>query len=100
MRCGYRSQSIGLTILLCAASAHAAESALTLDGAVELALVKNERAGKATQRVETAYGGLDHARTAFLPTLVGVGTAAWSSIADKNGRSFRATRRSRSTSPW
>jgi outer membrane protein TolC len=69
-------------------AAHADEP-LTLDAALHLAFTRNERALKAPLRVEAAEGSLDRARTAFLPTLVGQGVGAWSSISDaKSGRNL------------
>ena len=65
-----------------------ADEPLTLDAALHLAFTRNERALKAPLRVEAAEGSLDRARTAFLPTLVGQGVAAWSSIPDRGGRDF------------
>lgn len=47
---------------------------MSLEEAVRLSLANNERALKAPLRVEVAEGGLDRARTAFLPTLAAVGT--------------------------
>ena len=77
-----------LGLLFATSGARAANAPLSLDVAIALALKKNERAGKATQRVEVAAGGLAKARSAFLPTLVGQGAGAWSSIADHDGRRF------------
>ena len=73
---------------LVAADALAEEPPLTLQEAIDLALAKNERALKAPARVEAAVGGLDRARSAFLPTLTASGIGAWSSISDRNGRNF------------
>jgi outer membrane protein TolC len=75
-------------ILLVTSTASAADSPLSLEAAIDLALRKNERAGKASQRVEVAAGGLDRARTAFLPTLVGQGSEAFAEPADRDGHHF------------
>jgi outer membrane protein TolC len=77
---------IGLAIL--PRAARAADEPLTLDEAITLAFANNERSFKAPQRVEAAVGGLDRARTAFFPTIVGQGVGLGSSVADKNGRHF------------
>jgi outer membrane protein TolC len=82
------ARSLGLGLLLIAASARADQAPLTLAAAIDLALAHNERALKTPLRVEAAVGGVDHARAAFLPTLVATGIPAWSSIADKGGRNF------------
>jgi outer membrane protein TolC len=70
------------------ATARGSEPGLTLQGAIDLALANNERALKAPARVEVAVGGVERARSAFLPTLVARGSGGWTSIADRNGRSF------------
>jgi outer membrane protein TolC len=75
-------------ILLLSGLAHAEDAPLTLEAAIDLALHHNERAGKASQRVEVAAGGLDRARAAFLPTLVGQGNGAWAKPADRDGRNL------------
>lgn len=80
---------IGLVML--PAVARAADGPLTIDDAIKLAFANNERALKTPQRVEAATGSLDRARSAFLPTLVGQGVGAWSSVADKGGRNFSGT---------
>jgi outer membrane protein TolC len=77
-------------VVVAGARARATEPALTLQGAIDLALAHNERAFKAPARVETAVGGVERARSAFLPTLNASGTAGWSFPADRNGRSFAA----------
>jgi outer membrane protein TolC len=69
-------------------AARAAEAPLTLEDAIALALANNERSLKAPPRVEVAAGGLDRARSAFLPTLIATGNGGWASIADRNGRNF------------
>jgi outer membrane protein TolC len=61
-------------ILVLSPRAARAEGPLSLEEAVRLSLALNERSLKAPQRVEVAEGGLDKARTAFLPTLTWVGT--------------------------
>ena len=78
---------------LVATCARADEAALTLEAAIDLALAKNERALKAPERVEAAVGGVDRARTAFLPTLTASGNGAWSSIADRRRPQLRRQRR-------
>lgn len=76
----------GVGLFAVAAAARADEPPLTLEAAIDLALAHNERALKAPTRVETAAGGLDRARSAFLPTLTARGDGEWSSIADRNNR--------------
>jgi outer membrane protein TolC len=83
-----RALMIALAVL--PARAPAAEAPLTLEEAIALALANNERSLKAPQRVEAAVGGLDRARTAFYPTIVGQGIGSGASPADKSGRSFAA----------
>jgi outer membrane protein TolC len=80
--------AVAIGSVLVASSARAEEPPLTLPEAIDLALATNERALKAPARVEAAVGGVDRARGAFLPTLTATGSGAWSSIADRNGRSF------------
>jgi outer membrane protein TolC len=82
----WRTRSaLAIALVLAPVTLHA-EEPLTLEAALDLALVNNERARKAPERVEVAVGGLDRARTAFYPTLVGQGIGVWSSVADKRGR--------------
>jgi outer membrane protein TolC len=71
-----------------AAAAHAADAPLTLEAALDLALANNERSLKTPERVEVAAGGVDRARSAFLPTLVGGGTGIWAKPADRDGRNL------------
>ena len=73
---------------LVATYARADEAALTLQGAIDLALARNERALKAPARIEAAVGGMERARSAFLPTLTVNGNGAWSSTADRSSRNF------------
>ncbi|HWE30495.1 MAG TPA: TolC family protein [Polyangia bacterium] len=84
--CAVRALIVGLIMLPTAA--RAAEAPLTLEDAIALALANNERSLKAPPRVEVAAGGLDRARSAFLPTLIATGNGGWASIADRNGRNF------------
>lgn len=65
-----------------------AETPLTLEEAVNLALANNERSLKAPLRVEAAAGQLERARAAFLPTLTASGTETLNAKADRNGRHF------------
>ena len=60
--------------LLAPVAARADGPPLSLEDAVKLSLAYNERSLKAPLRVEVAEGGLDKARTAFLPSLTGLGT--------------------------
>jgi outer membrane protein TolC len=80
--------AVAISLGAVAVGARAEEPPLTLQEAVDLALATNERAIKAPARVEAAVGGVDRARSAFLPTLTAVGSGAWSSNADRNGRNF------------
>ena len=61
---------------------------LSLEDAIRLALMNNERAQKAPLRVETAEGQLDRARTAFYPSLTAGGAGTWNSVTDKSGRAI------------
>ncbi len=65
-----------------------AETPLTIEEAVKLALANNERSLKAPFRVEAAKGQLDRARAAFLPTVVASGTETLNAKADRTGRHF------------
>ena len=69
------------------AVAHA-ETPLTIEQAVSLALANNERSLKAPLRVEAAQGQLEHARAAFLPTIVASGTETLNAKADRTARHF------------
>ena len=80
--------TVAIAFGLVATGARAEEAPLTLQQAIDLALAKNERALKAPARVDAAVGGVDRARSAFLPTLTASGNGTWSSIADRNGRNF------------
>jgi outer membrane protein TolC len=80
--------ALAFALCVAAAAARASEPPLTLQAAIDLALANNERALKAPPRVEVAVGGLDRARSAFLPTLTAAGNGGWSSTADRNGRNF------------
>src|SRR5262249_6049706 len=71
--------------LLLAPGAARADAPFSLEEAVRLALTNNERARQAPLRVEVAEGGLDKARTAFLPTLSAAGTGSLHPL-DKNSR--------------
>jgi len=82
------SWAVGALLLVGTAAARAAEPALTLQGAIDLALANNERAYKAPARVQAALGGLERARSAFLPTLSAAGVGGWTSTADRNGRNL------------
>ncbi len=77
-----------LGLMLLPTPARAADEPLTLDAAISLALENNERSLKTPLRVEAAVGGLDRARSGFLPTLVGQGAGSVGTIADKAGRNF------------
>jgi outer membrane protein TolC len=79
-----------IALSLAPATTRADEPPLTLEAAIDMALANNERGLKAPERVEAAVGGLDRARTAFFPTVVGQGAGAWSSISDKANRNFSA----------
>jgi outer membrane protein TolC len=78
-----RAAAVALALWPTTASA---DPPLSLEDAVTLALSSNERAQKAPLRVEAAQGQLERARAAFLPSLVGTGTGALRSVADRNGR--------------
>ena len=65
-----------------------AETPLTIEQAVNLALANNERSLKAPLRVEAAQGQLERARAAFLPTFTASGTETVNAKADRNGRHF------------
>jgi outer membrane protein TolC len=90
----YRISLISLAVLVLTAApraqaadappAPAAPAPLTLESAIDLALSHNERAFKAPARVEAALGGVDRARSAFLPTLVAQGQGAWSAPSSRN----------------
>jgi outer membrane protein TolC len=82
---------LAIVLPLGAAPVRAVEAPLTLEAAIQLALTHNERAGKAAQRVEVAIGGVDRARTAFLPTLGGVLSGDASNQLDRNGNHYTAT---------
>lgn len=75
-----------VTLGLLPSTSRAEDAAMTLDVAVTLALARNERALKAPRRIEAAQGGVERARAAFLPTIVGQGVGGWTSIPDRNGR--------------
>ena len=77
-------------VLFVGAAARADEAPLTLQAAIDLALANNERALKAPARVEVAVGGVERARSAFLPTLSANGSGGWAAPADRNGRNFAA----------
>jgi outer membrane protein TolC len=77
--------SVGCIVLVSASSARA-DGPLTLDEAVRTALASNERALKASYRVEAADGQLGRARSAFLPTLVASGNGTLHATADRSGR--------------
>jgi outer membrane protein TolC len=71
-------------VFLLPRAAHA-EGSLSLEEAVRLSLAYNERSLKAPYRVEAAEGGVDKARSGFLPTLTAVGTGAASRPKDMPG---------------
>jgi outer membrane protein TolC len=83
-----RARPLLVIALALAPATSRAEEALTLEAALDLALANNERALKAPERVEVAVGGLDRARTAFFPTLVGQAASAWASTVPKGSKSF------------
>ena len=78
---------LALTLVGSPVVAHA-ETPLTIEQAVKLALANNERSLKAPLRVEAAQGQLERARAAFLPTFVASGTETLNAKADRNGRHF------------
>lgn len=84
---GIGAIGIGLSIALISPRAGAQES-LTMEGAVRLALMNNERAQKAPLRVDTAEGQLDKSRTAFFPTLAAAGSSVYSATDDRSGRNL------------
>jgi outer membrane protein TolC len=82
--------AVVIGLLFAGAAARADEPQLTLQAAIDLALANNERALKAPARVEVAVGGVERARSAFLPTLSASGNGGWAAPADRNGRNFAA----------
>jgi outer membrane protein TolC len=91
---GGRWLAAALGILLALPAARADDTAaapaggLTLEVAIDQALAHNERALKAPQRIAIAAGGVERARSAFLPSLVAQAQGAASGPADRNGRYF------------
>ena len=83
-RLAYRA----LLAVLTATGVASAQSALTIEDVVNMALANNERSLKAPLRVATAQGQLDRARAAFLPTLTAGGTESVNAAADRYGRHF------------
>jgi outer membrane protein TolC len=74
--------SVGLT-----SARAAAQEPLRMEDAILLALTNNERAQKTVQRVETAEGQVDRARTAFFPSLTSSGQGTFLATPDRSGRS-------------
>jgi outer membrane protein TolC len=66
----------GLFLLPALSAPARADGPLTLEEAVRVSLLNNERALKAPLRVEAAVGAVDKARAAFLPSVGAVGTGA------------------------
>jgi outer membrane protein TolC len=64
---------VGLGWAALLAARPAAAQGMRIEDAVRLALSKNERARQAELRVEAAEGGLERARSQFLPTLTASG---------------------------
>ena len=92
MMCSHCIVGFSALLMVCAsASDAAAEPPLTIDEAVKLALVGNERAQKAPLRTEAAAGQLARARGAFLPTLWANASETGKVHADQNDRHMTGT---------
>ncbi len=90
MRVGRFLGALTLCLLL-APSRAGADDALSLEGAVKLALGNNERARKAPLRVEVAAGQVERARAAFLPTLNANTVVAFNGTLDRAGRAVNGS---------